>query len=143
MKELTTESVRPDEQDVPVGDEDAGIVAYLQYRGRHTSVTNDDLGLRFQAELTANGWRHDALPVVDPELAIDPPSNAVRVDVAEELVGLENNRLYAFGVACEADDCDYVGATPRKTNSHQSKHSDDDSDPDDGDDADVGTEEDT
>jgi len=123
MDELTTQSERPDEQDVPVGDEEKGIVAYLQYRGRHTSVTNDDLGLRFQAELTPDGWRHDALPVVDPELAIDPPPNAVVDEVAEALVGNEANRLYAFGVACEADDCDYVGATPRQTNSHQSKHS--------------------
>lgn len=116
MKELQTKSVRPDE---PVGDE-GEILAFLQYRGRHTSVTNDDLGLRFQGELTADGWRHDALPVVDRE-AVDPPSNAVLVDVADALV--EDNRLYAYGVACEADDCDYVGATPRQTNSHQSKHS--------------------
>lgn len=123
MDELTTKSERPDEQNVPVGDEEKGIVAYLQYRGRHTSVTNDDLGLRFQGELTSDGWRHDALPVVDPELAIDAPPNAVAIDVAEALVDKAANRLYAFGVACEADDCDYVGATPRQTNSHQSKHS--------------------
>lgn len=117
MKELTTESERPDE---PVGEE-GEILAYLQYRGRHTSVTNDDLGLRFQGEIVeGEGWRHDYLPVVDRE-AVDPPPNAVLVDVAEALV--EDNRLYAFGVACEADDCDYVGATPRQTNSHQSKHS--------------------
>lgn len=124
MRELTTESERPDESETPVADEEQGIVAYLQYRGRHTSVTNDDLGIRFQAELVdGEGWRHDALPVVDPELAIDPPPNAVALDVAEALVENEMNRLYAFGVACEAPDCEYVGASPRQTNSHQSKHS--------------------
>jgi len=92
-----------------------GIVGYIQFRGRQTSVTHDRTGVHFGTDDRHGMKVHRAYPVVDPG-AEDVPDDAVARPVAEQIV--ENNPLVSWGVACEhvdgdGDVCGEVFDTPR------------------------------
>jgi hypothetical protein len=112
-----------------VEDGDA-VPEYIQYRGRHTSVTVDDFNLIFVTEERNGRKAHKPLPVAteDDVRAGDAPQNAVVLPVAVELV--RTTSLFGFGVACEEPGCGEVFATPKALDGHQSSHKNDDAETD-------------
>lgn len=109
-RQLQFENAKPD-------DVTDGIVGYVQFRGRQTSVTHDGTGVHFGTEHRHDMVAHRAYPVVDPDADLDDvPDDAILEPVAEQLI--ENNPLVYWGVACEVDGCDDVFATPRGEASH-------------------------
>lgn len=104
--------------------EDAGS-DFIQFRGRQTSVTVDDVGVHFGTERRNGRIVHEAVPVIpddsDPRSS-DVPSNGVVESVAEALVAA--NPMICYGVACEHPDCQAVFESPQAVSSHQSAHTD-------------------
>jgi len=110
-RELTTENVPAEDSDTEP--------EFLQFRGRGTSVTIDGVPVRFTVAKRNGRLVHEPHPIVEPD-AQDPPEDAVVRPLAEHLV--ETNNLIAFGVACEAPDCEEVFATPEELNGHMQTH---------------------
>jgi hypothetical protein len=115
--------------------DDAGD-EWIQFRGRQTSVTVDDFGIRFvcsERELPSGATivQHDPLPVVDRD-ADDPPANAVVRAVAEAITnGDLSNPVICWGVVCEhpvgdGEICGEVFASPEALNSHLGSHATED-----------------
>lgn len=115
---------------------------YVQFRGKQTSVTLDDLPVVFDMERRSVGDReiicHAPYPVAGPEGALsetearDSDEDALWHELALDLV--ESNPLVAYGVACEL--CDSVFDTPHGMATHLASHADGDeteTEPDEGD----------
>lgn len=131
VREILTEDNQaesvPEVDAVEAGEE---TPAFVQYRGGHSSVSVDALGLHFRTKHRNNRIVHEPLPVVTREELRegDPPSNAVVLPVALELV--KTNNLFGFGVACEfvdenGDVCGKVFDTKKQLDGHQSSHRED------------------
>lgn len=104
---------------------------FIQYRGPQTSVSVDEVGVRFTTSTDDGRVVHDPLPVVDTDTdPDDAPADAVVRPLAEELV--EKVPMVCWGVACEhatADGvCGKVFATPAAVAGHKQTHRDDDDD---------------
>lgn len=125
VRELPTDEPE-DEDGEPIRD-------FIQFRGRQTSVTLDDFGIRFrtvQKETPEAAFPiHEPLPVASTEAirAGEAPDNAVAEPVAEQLThGELSNPLVCYGVVCEypTDDgiCGDVFPTPKSLGGHISTH---------------------
>lgn len=102
---------------------------YIQFRGRQTSVSVDEVGVRFQTDVVDGRPVHRPLPVVDTDTdPSDAPDDAVVRPLAAELV--EKVPLVCWGVACEhpTDDgvCGDVFPSPEAVKGHTQTHTDGD-----------------
>lgn len=107
---------------------------FIQFRGRQTSVSIDEAGVRFGTDVEGGRVVHRPLPVVDADAdPSDVPDDAIVRPLAEQLV--EQVPLVCWGVACETatEDgvCGDVFPTPEAVKGHQQAHTEPESGDDD------------